>query len=114
MSIADEGMALRAAAHIERWGVTAYLLRDDVARECKAAILDHTPRSRGLAMEGAERMLIAAPLDIEPDYEVDRIVFQGSIYQLVAPVKGPRPAGVAIYFDADVVYESAFDITPYI
>lgn len=108
MSIADAAMAGRAGAIIARWGIPAQLLRGTTLRPCKAAILGHSPRARGLAMEGAEQVLIAAPLAIEPDHEQDFLIFKGKKYAIVSPVKGPRPGGDAIYYDADVVYNSAY------
>lgn len=115
MSISDT-MAGGAAFIIERWGGPAYLFREDdgVARECIAAKLEHNPRARSLALEGAERFLLAAPLEIEPDHELDKLVVGSKMYQIVNPVKGPQPADVPIYFDLDVVYDRTFDITPYI
>lgn len=114
MTIADESMAERCLSLINSWGSTAYLLRENVARECTAAILGNTPRSRGLAEEDAKQMLIAAPLEIEPDPEIDALWFEGNLYQFVGPIKGPKPGGIPIYFDCDVVYERVLDITPYI
>lgn len=115
MSISDT-MIGGAAFIIERWGGPAYLFREDdgIARECIAAKVDNTPRARGLALEGAARYLIAAPLAIEPDHELDKLVVGSKLYQIVNPVKGPQPNDVSIYFDLDVVYERTFDITPYI
>lgn len=108
MAIDHDGMAKRAGAMIARWGKKAKLLRDGVERDCVAAVLDYNPRARQLSLEGAERVLIAAPLDIPPDHEKDKLIHGGRLYQIPTPVKGPRPGDVAIFYDADIVYERAY------
>lgn len=108
MTIADDAMASRAGAIISRYGKPAQLLRDGVVRDCTAAILGHSPRARALQLEAAEQMLIAAPLAVEPDHELDKVVFGTKLFAIVAPVKGPRPADIAIYYDLDVVHEGTY------
>lgn len=116
MTIADEAMQSDAGDMIARWGGPGYLLNDNnEARPITVAILDYNPRARGLALEGAERAIISAVgLDEPPDYEHDKLWHGGKLYQIPTPVKGPRPGGIVMYHDADIVYESVFDITPYL
>lgn len=108
MGIDHDGMARRAGSMIARWGKPAKLLRGGVLRDCVAAVLDYNPRARGLALEGAERALIAAPLAIPPDHEQDKLVHGEKLYQIPTPVKGPRPGDVVVFFDADIIYERAY------
>lgn len=105
MTIADEAMAARAGAMVERWGGPAHLLRAGVMRTCIAAVLDYNPRANRLNLDGAERCLLdASTITIPPDHELDHLVKDGLEYRIVAPVKGPRPGGVVIYYDLDVLY----------
>lgn len=99
--------AQRAAAMIKRWGIAAKLSRNGTLRDCVAATLDFTPAGKGLNLDEVSRFLVAAPLAVPPDHELDKLVFNGSVYQLTAPVKGPRPGGVPYYYDITVLYESA-------
>jgi hypothetical protein len=108
MGIDHDGMAKRAGAMIARWGKPAQLLRGGTLRPCVAAVLDYNPRARGLGLEGAERALIAAPLAIPPDFEQDKFVKNSKLYQIPTPVKGPRPGDVAVFYDADIVYEKPY------
>lgn len=108
MSIADANMARRAGAIIKRWGTPAKLLRGTALRDCTAAILGNSPRARALAMEEALQVLIAAPLTTVPDHEQDHLILDGKKYAIVAPVKGPRPGGQNVFYDCDVVYQSAY------
>lgn len=113
MTIADDVMAARAADHIARWGGPAKLLRNGTTlRDCTAAFLDYNPRGEGLGLREAARLLIAAPLAIPPDHEVDEVILteggRTARYAIVAPVKGPRPGGIAVYFDCDIVYRAAY------
>lgn len=111
MAIDFAEMAEHAAAMIRDWGSAAKLVRNGVERDCFAAVLDYNPRARGqaaLQLEGAERALIAAPLAIPPDFEQDKLAHGGKLYQIPTPVKGPRPAGVVVFYDADVIYERAY------
>lgn len=110
MSIADAMMAARAGVLIERWGKPAYLLRDTVLRRCVAAVLDNNPRARGLSLEGAKRVLIKSPLTTPPDFEQDKLVHNGKLYQIPTPVKGPEPGDVSIYYDADIIYERVVSV----
>lgn len=94
---------------IERWGGPAQLLRDGTTlRDCVAAVLDFNPRGDGLALRGTKRALIAAPLTIPPDHDHDELIHNGERYAIVQPVKGPRPASSAIYYDAELVYRAVY------
>lgn len=108
MSIADETMAARAASMIARWGKPAKLLRGGVLRDCVVARLEYNPRAKGLELEGAERALIAAPLDVPPDHEQDHLIMNGREYSIPLPVKGPRPGDVVIYYDAVILDENSY------
>lgn len=108
MTIADEAMAGRCAAMIARWGRPAQLLRGTELRDCVAAVLDYTPHAAQMALEGSKQALLAAPLAVEPDHEKDELIFNGKKYAIVAPVKGPRPADIPIYYDLSVIYRSAY------
>lgn len=101
-------MAARAKVLLARWGRDAHLLRGVELRPCIAAFLEFNPREQGLALEGARRVYVGAPLDVAPDHELDKLVFNGELYSIVAPVKGPRPAGTPILFDLIVLYEGTY------
>jgi hypothetical protein len=110
MSIADKGMALRAGTLISRWGGPAFLLRGSALRDCTAVTLEYKPRGQGLALDDARQVLIAAPLDVPPDHEQDKFIQGDQLYGIVMPVKGPRPAGVPIYYDLTVTFERNVDV----
>lgn len=87
----------------------AKLRRGATDRNCTAAILDYSPREAQLRLDGARRMLISAKgLDIAPDHEQDMLLFTptGELFRIVSPVLGPRPAGVPIFYDCEVMYDS--------
>lgn len=108
MGIDHAALQGSAGDMIARWGGPAQLLRGADLRPCIAAVLDYTPRGQQLILEGAERLLILAPLTIPPDHEQDKVVKAGKLYSIVQPVKGPRPADIAIYYDCLIVYEAAY------
>jgi hypothetical protein len=105
----DYARARRVAGkQIGRFGGAALLRRDGVDRPCVAAILDYSPRDRNLMLEGSRRALISADgLDVPPNHEQDLLIFGGEVLRIVQPVIGPRPGGTAIYYEAQVVYQSA-------
>jgi hypothetical protein len=103
----------RAGELIARWGKPAKLLRIEGGqlRDCIAAKLEFSPRERGLIMEGAERVLIAANgLTIAPDHQLDMFInlITSKQYRIVQPVKGPRPGDVAIFYDLSIVYDAPY------
>lgn len=100
--------AQKAADHqIRRFGGAARLRRSGVDRTCTAAFLEYSPREKGLLLDGARRVLVS-PLGLSepPNHELDLLVFAGSIYRIIAPVGGPRPAGKPIYYDLAVVFQA--------
>lgn len=107
MPIDHNKEALRAASMIKRRGVASKLSRNGVLRDCVAAMLEFSPSGKGLNLDEVSRFLVAAPLAIPPDHERDKLIFNGAVYQLTAPVRGPRPAGIPYYYDLTTVYESA-------
>jgi len=94
---------------IKRFGANAVaqLQRGTVTRACTAAILDYKPHEAGLREVGARRALIAA-LDCPtpPDHEQDKFIFNGEVFRIVKPPVGPRPAGIVLYYDCEVIYDS--------
>jgi hypothetical protein len=95
---------LHADRFIKRWGNAGFLIRDGVKRKCFIARQDYSPRERGLFLDGAERMYISAyHLSVGPDHEQDTIEWNGTLYKIVAPVVGPRPAAVTIFYDCSVM-----------
>lgn len=114
MTIADEGMAARAGALIARWGAPGYLLRGNALRDCTTAVLDHKPRARGQELEVGDRVLLAAPLDVPPDHERDKLIMgkEGDwrLYQIMEPVTGPRPGQIVIYFEVYAVEERTVEL----
>lgn len=107
MAAYDHARAQRVAGNqIERFGSPGKLRRAGVDRDCKVAILEYGPRESQLRLEGYERALIAAPLAVPPDHEADLLVANGNVYRIVLPIRGPRPGGHAIYYEAQVLYDS--------
>lgn len=94
----------RCGALVAEWGVPAKLVRSGMARDCIAATLDYKPGPQGLALVDAKQVLIAAPLEIEPDHELDKFYLNGKLYDIALPVKGPRPNDIPVYFDLLVQY----------
>lgn len=98
-----KGSQKRAADHIRRWngGTQGYLLRNGARRSAIMGIAEYTPKERMLYLDKSTRFYIAAyKLLIEPDHEQDQIEFAGKLYNIVEPVRGPRPGGFAIVYEA--------------
>jgi hypothetical protein len=104
MTIADDAMAARAGAVIARWGGPAQLVRNGVARDCIAGVLDYKPGPKNLRNEEAETVLVKAPVSPAPDHEQDELVKGGQRFAIVAPIKGPRPGGTVIFYWLECVY----------
>lgn len=87
---------------------TMSLVREGVARACTGAVLDYSPRERGLVVEGAKKIIIANwNLTDPPDHERDVIrLFNGEVYRIVSPVKGARPGGVSVYYECECQYDT--------
>lgn len=81
-------------------------------RACIVGIVDYKPYERGLVEEGAVRALISyfdpngVALDPPPHHQTDKLLCAGSWYNFVAPIAGPRPGGVPVFYDCQVVYDS--------
>ena len=88
-------------------GAPAALRRGSTDRTVTAAILDYKPFEQGLREQGARRALIAA-LDCPtpPDHEQDKFIFNGDVFRIVKPFVGPQPAGIVLYYDCEVIYDS--------
>lgn len=104
-----------ADRQIKRFGAgsIAYLIRSGSKRRISAAILDFDPRARDLVLEGARRILISAldpttgaALALPPDHEKDTVEFNKDVFRIIAPVRGPRPAGVVIFYELEGLYDS--------
>lgn len=109
MGAYDHARAQRVAGNqIERFGSPGKLrsIADGSERDCKVAILEYGPRESQLRLEGYERALIAAPLAVPPNHETDLLVANGNVYRIVLPIRGPRPGGHAIYYEAQVLYDA--------
>lgn len=111
-----ERMLANSHSLIVRWagGSKMWLRREgSTDRLCTGAILDVNPRDRDLVMLGAKRVVISGKsVTVAPDRELDSVVFQpqGSteklLYNFYSPIRGPRPAGVAIYYECEVLYDT--------
>jgi hypothetical protein len=104
MTIANASMAARAAAMIKRWGRPAALRRNGSDRDIIAGTLDFSPRANRENLDGAQRVIVAAPVSPAPDHELDQLVMDGNVFNIIEPVKGPRPANIAMFYDLAVVY----------
>lgn len=104
----------RMAAHrmILRNGGAGFLVRAGVQRPIVCARMEYTPTERGNFLDGSERFYISAvDLEVGPDHELDEIEFKGDAplakrYKILLPPGGPRPSGLIIYYDCNVVYSS--------
>lgn len=93
---------------IKKFGGAGYLLREGVYRPCWVGIVDYKPYDARLKEVGARRALVAASgLEIPPDRDEDTIVFKGEIWRIVNPPTGPRPNGVPLFYDCEVVLVGA-------
>jgi hypothetical protein len=96
---------------IRLWGGNqkGQIIRDGVTRaEAYMARMDYTPKEQGLFLEGSERMAVSSLGQTEEiDFEQDKLIFAGKQYRIVSPVKGPRPSGLIIFFDCNVVFDQS-------
>ena len=102
---------------IARWGGgkgQGELQRADVRRTVTVAINEYKPTERALVLEGSRRALVSALdpdtgdiLATPPDHELDQfLIYAGQKFRLVAPDRGPRPDGNAVFHDLEVQYDS--------
>lgn len=91
-----------------------FLQRADVRRAVTVAIVEYKPTERALVLEGSRRALVSAldpatgaVLATPPNHELDQfLIFAGDKFRLVAPDRGPRPDGNAVFHDLEVQYDS--------
>jgi hypothetical protein len=102
---------IKADGLIRKNGRTdAFLRRGTTNRHVSAVVLDYKPREQELRSVGAQQALVSCldPITkaviVPPDPNDDVLVWNGSIYRIVAPDRGPRPAGDAVWHDLEVVY----------
>jgi hypothetical protein len=98
---------------IVRWGGgvnNGKLVRAGVSRTMTMAMVEYTPRERGLFVDGSVRFWISA-LNVTaanmPDHELDLVQFRGRQYRIVLPPQGQQPDGTWIAFDCSCVYQFA-------
>jgi hypothetical protein len=91
--------------HIARWGGgqnKGFLVRNGVKRPATMAMIEYTPRERGLFADGAVRFWISAlgvvPVNY-PNEELDTIQFKSIGYKIILPPAGQQPDGSWIAFD---------------
>lgn len=105
----------RAHRRITKWGGRGVLRRDGVDREIVVGVIDYAPRNADLRMQGTRQAVISA-LDTTgalvappPDFELDKLVWDGSLHRIVEPVKGIRPDGTAVFYQATIMYDGRDD-----
>lgn len=101
------GAQKRAHRQIIRFGGRAWLRRNGVFRSCYAGFQEFKPGAIQLVNAEARVLAISAyRLDVAPDYEQDQVVFAGELLRIVAPIKGPRPKNIPIFYQCEVLYDS--------
>ena len=89
---------------IRRWGGPAFLERDGVRRPCVAARQEYKPQEVALFEIGSERMYVSAKnLAVPPDPQLDKLIFNGKRYSITQEPKGPRPNGMVMFYDCNVM-----------
>lgn len=89
---------------IKRWGLASFLVRADVKRPCFAARQEYKPSEVGLFEIGTERFYISAlNLPVPPDHEQDKLLFNGNLYSITQKPTGPRPNGMVMFYDCNVM-----------
>jgi len=91
---------------IARWGGgegNGYIVRGTAKRRATIAMLEYTPKERGLFKDGSVRLYVSAlNLTVGPDEQQDYIEFRGSKYRIILPPVGPRPNGTTVmYYDCN-------------
>jgi len=90
------------------------LRREGIAdRKVTCAVIDYKPNEQGLREVGARRAMVSALdpvtggiLAVPPDHNKDKLIFAGEVLRIVNPDRGPRPSGVPVYHDLEVLYDS--------
>lgn len=93
---------------IARWGGgqnNGKLVRASGSRTATMAMLEYTPKERGLFSDGSVRIYVSAlNLKVGPDEQLDTIEFRGKTYRILLPPVGPRPNGlVVMYYDCNCI-----------
>lgn len=89
---------------IVRWGKKSKLVRAGVKRDCWVARNEYKPTERALYLDSSERLFVSAyQLSVGPDFELDKIEFDGKLYRITIPPAGPRPNGLVIFYDCNCV-----------
>jgi len=90
---------------IVRWGGgvnNGHLIRASVERPMTMAMVEYTPRERGLFLDGAVRFWVSA-LNVTaanvPNNDVDVLRFKGVTYKILLPPAGQQPDSTWIAFD---------------
>lgn len=96
---------------ILKFGTSAVLRRGATDRPCIAGELIDKARSNDRRAAGSRTFLVAAVLVggtaiVAPDHEQDKLVFNGEVFTIPAPVKKLAPAGVAHYYELEVLFQS--------
>lgn len=97
-------------AHIVRWGKgpnNGALIRGTTRRVVTLAMVEYTPRERGLFQDGAVRFWMSALNVAEaniPDHEQDILEFRKRRYKILLPPVGQQPDGSWIAFDLSCMF----------
>ena len=98
---------------IARWGQgvnNGKLVRSGTERIATMAMVEYTPRERGLFLDGAVRFWVSAllvtggvlsdvPPEGVPDETLDVVLFHGVTYKILLPPAGQQPDSTWIAFD---------------
>ena len=101
--------------HIVRWGGgvnNGFLVRNGVKRIATMAMLEYTPKERGLFADGAVRFWVSAVsiYNVEvkwPNHELDVVEFKKRRYKILLPPAGQQPDGTWIAFDLSCMFTGA-------
>lgn len=93
---------------IARWGGgtnNGALVRNGTKRPATIAMLEYSPKERGLFKDGSVRLYISAlNLAVGPDEQLDHVEFRGKKYAILLPPVGPRPNGLLVmYYDCNCI-----------
>jgi len=98
--------------HIAKWGRgvnNGLLVRNGTPRPATMAMLEYTPKERGLFADGAVRFWVSALhiYNVEanwPDNELDVVEFRQRRYRILRPPSGQQPDGSWIAFDLSCMF----------
>ena len=96
--------------HIAKWGGgvnKGVLIRGTTRRPATMAMLEYTPKERGLFADGAVRFWVSA-LNVQeanyPSHELDILEFKKRRYKILLPPAGQQPDGTWIAFDLSCMF----------